>query len=67
METQKGPYKDYSPSKMGPFWVSMLVSGSVAFFGQFLEVWDFYFVLGLRSRYCRRKMLCKNILGQSPL
>ena len=27
METQKGPYKDYSPSKMGPFWVSMLVSG----------------------------------------
>ena len=30
METQKGPYKDYSPSKRG-LWVSMLVWGSVGF------------------------------------
>ena len=29
METQKGPYKDYSPSKRGAIWVSMLVWGSV--------------------------------------
>ena len=29
METPKGPYKDYNPSKMGTFWVSMLVSGCV--------------------------------------
>ena len=30
METQKGPYKDYSPFKKGLIWVSMLVWGSVA-------------------------------------
>ena len=29
METQKGPYKDYSPFKKGLIWVSMLVWGSV--------------------------------------
>ena len=29
METQKGPYKDDSPSKKGTIWVSMLVWGSV--------------------------------------
>ena len=29
METQKGPYKDYSPSQNGAIWVSMLVWGSV--------------------------------------
>ena len=29
METQNGPYKDYSPSKTGVIWVSMLVWGSV--------------------------------------
>ena len=29
METQKGPYKDYSPLKRGAIWVSMLVWGSV--------------------------------------
>ena len=29
METQKGPYKDYSPFKRGAIWVSMLVWGSV--------------------------------------
>ena len=29
METQKGPYNDYSPSKRGAIWVSMLVWGSV--------------------------------------
>ena len=29
METPKGPYKDYSPSKMGAIWVSMLVWESV--------------------------------------
>ena len=29
METQKGPYKDYSPFKKGAIWVSMLVWGSV--------------------------------------
>ena len=29
METQNGPYKDYSPSKKGAIWVSMLVWGSV--------------------------------------
>ena len=31
METQKGPYNDYSPSKMVAIWVSMLVWGSVRF------------------------------------
>ena len=31
METQKEPYKDYSPSKKGAIWVSMLVWGSVGF------------------------------------
>ena len=31
METQKGPYKDYSPFKRGAIWVSMLVAGSVGF------------------------------------
>ena len=30
METQKGPYKDYSPSDKGTIWVSMLVWGSVS-------------------------------------
>ena len=29
METQKGPYNDYRPSKKGAIWVSMLVWGSV--------------------------------------
>ena len=29
METQKGPYKDYSPFKKGAIWVSMLIWGSV--------------------------------------
>ena len=29
METQKGPYKDYSPLKGGAIWVSMLVWRSV--------------------------------------
>ena len=29
MEPQKGPYKDYSPSKKGAIWVSMSVWGSV--------------------------------------
>ena len=29
METQNGLYKDYSPSKKGAIWVSMLVWGSV--------------------------------------
>ena len=38
METQKGPYKDYRPSKMGLYWVSMLVSGSVGF-----RAWDLLF------------------------
>ena len=31
METQKGPYKDYIPSKKRAIWVSMLVWGSVEF------------------------------------
>ena len=29
METQKGPFKDYSPSKMGLYGFSMLVWGSI--------------------------------------
>ena len=29
METQKGPYKDYSPFEKGAIWVSMLIWGSV--------------------------------------
>ena len=31
METQKGPYKDYSPFKKVAIWVSMLICGSVGF------------------------------------
>ena len=46
METQKGPYKDYSPSKRGLIWVSMLVWGSV-------EFW----VLGFGSRVCPKVFL----------
>ena len=30
MATQKGPYTDYSPFKVGAIWVSMLVGGSVS-------------------------------------
>ena len=29
METQKGPYEDYSPFKKGTIWISMLVWGNV--------------------------------------
>ena len=35
METQKGPYTDYSPFKGGLIWVSMLVWGSVGSCGRF--------------------------------
>ena len=41
VETQKGPYKDYSPSKRGAIWVSMLVWGSVGLWVTFgLETWS---------------------------
>ena len=33
METQKGPYKDYSPFKKGTIWVSMLSLGECKPFG----------------------------------